>query len=156
MHRSLQLLFASPVTHKGMLVLAGSPCYGNCLASGFDRESQINHRISFRQINHRTWWQFEELCKRESCAGTRSHTECFWSLLYPRYFSEKVKITLNCFYIWKKLLRSSALVAEKRVCAGNGDNTRHSLPISVPHCAVRISQTVLNSIIMVTVDWHFS
>lgn len=135
MHRSLHLLFASPVTLKGTSVHAGSPCRGNCLDSGFDRESKINHRISFRQINHRTWRQFEELWKRESCAGTRSHTECFWSFLYPQYFSEKVKITLNCCCIWKILLRSSALVIEKWVCAGNGDKNRLSLPVSVPHCA---------------------
>lgn len=76
MHRSPHLLFACPVTPKGMCIHAGSPCHGNFLASGFERESQINHRIPFRQINHRNWWQFEELCKRESCAGTRSPTEC--------------------------------------------------------------------------------
>lgn len=156
MHRSLHLLFASPAIPKGMCIHAGSPCHGNCLASGFERECQINHRILFRWINHRTWWQFEELCKRESCAGTRSPTECLSSLLYPQYFSEKVKITLNCFYIWKKVLRSSALVTEKWVCAGNRDKNRLSLPVSVPHCDVRNPQTDLNSIIMVAVDWHFS
>lgn len=45
-HRgSLHLLLASPVTLKATHPPAGSPCHGNCLASGLEREAQINHRI---------------------------------------------------------------------------------------------------------------